>query len=489
MFRVLSQYCFYSFLITGCSLVPSYTAPPMPVDANYPANTWQNINTSKTNNESVSETSWQQYFLDSQLQSLITLALKNNRDVRTALLRVEEAKAYFGIQRADQYPNVGAQVSGQRSRIPADLSPTGQTLLRSQYQVGLGLSSWELDFWGRVRSLKEAALENYLATDEARRATTISLIAQVADGYLVLRELDERIKLAHQTISSRNTSFHIFTRRVEVGSTSRMDLAQVEALLTQAQLLGSQLEQARAIQAHSLSLLIGVQLPEPLGDMSANDDSILQEVQVGLTSDLLRQRPDIIAAEHRLKAAHANIGAAQAAFFPRILLTSSLGTASAELDGLFNSGSKAWSFMPSLSLPIFDGGRNRAGLDLAEVRKDLAVASYEKTIQLAFREVSDALSSRHWLTEQINIQQTTLSAQSERARLAKLRYDYGAVPYLEVLDAQRDLLVAEQQLVQTRRLLLSSRLNLYIALGGGSQSFSEATPADTQPLYKTRDTK
>lgn len=243
------------------------------------------------------------------------------------------------------------------------------------------------------------------------------------------------------------------------------------------------------MQEHALSLLIGVQLPELLRDLSANDGTIFQDVRVGLPSDLLKQRPDIVAAEHRLKAAHANIGAARAAFFPRITLTGSLGTASAELDGLFESGSKAWSFMPSLSLPIFDGGRNRAGLDLALVRRDLAVTNYEKTIQVAFREVSDALSSRSWLTEQVRIQQMTLAAQSERARLAKLRYDFGAAPYLEVLDAQRDLLVAEQQLVQTRRLLLSSRLNLYAALGGGSQYLPLTSQSEVQPLLKTREIK
>jgi multidrug efflux system outer membrane protein len=343
--------------------------------------------------------------------------------------------------------------------------------------VDVGLAAWELDFWGRVRNLKDAALETYLATDEARRAFAVSLVGEVAVGYLALRELDERIALARQTIASREESLRIFKRRFEVGAIAKMDLVQVEVLLQQAQTLAAQLEQGRAVQAHALTLLVGSPLPPLPENTGLGDDAVARELRVGLPSDLLLQRPDIVAAEHQLRAAQANIGAARAAFFPRITLTGSAGTASAELNGLFDSGSRAWNFMPSLSLPIFDAGRNRANLDLAEVRRDLAVTNYEKTVQAAFRDVSDALSARHWLTEQVRIAQATLAAQTERARLSQLRYDNGSAPYFEVLDAQRELLTAEQQLVQTRRALLSSRVSLYAALGGGSQEF--AAPADT----------
>ena len=260
-----------------------------------------------------------------------------------------------------------------------------------------------------------------------------------------------------------------------------MDLVQVEVLLQQAQTLAAQLEQGRAVQAHALTLLVGSPLPPLSENTGLGDDAVARELRVSLPSDLLLQRPDIVAAEHQLRAAQANIGAARAAFFPRITLTGSLGTASAELDGLFDSGSRAWSFMPSLFLPIFDAGRNRANLDLAEVRRDLAVTNYEKTVQAAFRDVSDALSARHWLTEQVRIAQATLAAQTERARLSLLRYDNGSAPYFEVLDAQRELLTAEQQLVQTRRALLSSRVSLYAALGGGSQEFAAPVGAATRP--------
>jgi len=462
--------------LAGCSLAPLYKAPSLPVAMAYPADARMQPNAT-TEGRIAAETAWHDYFVDPHLRALIARALDNSRDLKTAVLRVAEARAAYGIQRADQLPTIAATADGSRARVPGDLNISGQSIVSSQYQVGAGLATWELDFWGRVRNLKDAALENYLATDDARRAITLSLIAQVADSYLALRELDERIALARQTIASREESLRIFKRRFEVGAIAKMDLVQVEVLLQQAQTLTAQLEQGRDVQAHALALLVGSPLPPLPENTGLSDDVVARELRVGLPSDLLLQRPDIVAAEHQLRAAHANIGAARAAFFPRITLTGSAGTASAELNGLFDSGSRAWSFMPSLSLPIFDAGRNRANLDLAEVRRDLAVTNYEKTVQTAFRDVSDALSARHWLTEQVRIAQATLAAQTERARLSLLRYDNGSAPYFEVLDAQRDLLTAEQQLVQTRRALLSSRVSLYAALGGGSQEF--AAPVDT----------
>lgn len=462
--------------VTGCSLAPRYETPPLPVATAYPADTQMQPNAT-TEGRIAADTAWRDYFVDPHLRALIARALDNSRDLKIAVLRVAEARAAYGIQRADQLPTIAATANGSRARVPGDLNMSGQSIVSSQYQVGAGLATWELDFWGRVRNLKDAALENYLATDEARRAITLSLIAQVADSYLALRELDERIELARQTIASREESLRIFKRRFEVGAIAKMDLVQVEVLLQQAQTLAAQLEQGRAVQAHALTLLVGSPLPPLPENTGFSDNAVARELRAGLPSDLLLQRPDIVAAEHQLRAAHANIGAARAAFFPRITLTGSAGTASAGLNGLFDSGSRAWNFLPSLSLPIFDAGRNRANLDLAEVRRDLAVTNYEKTVQAAFRDVSDALSARHWLTEQVRIAQATLAAQTERARLSQLRYDNGSSPYFEVLDAQRDLLTAEQQLVQTRRALLSSRVSLYAALGGGSQEF--AAPVDT----------
>lgn len=452
--------------LNGCvSLAPPYVKPPLPVAKAYPepARASPDAGVDGRNAESIG---WQDYFTNPQLQQLIAVALAHNSDMRTAILRVDEARANYGIQRADQFPSISAGVSGTRSRVPGDLNLTGRPIAGNEFDVGVNLSSWELDFWGRVRSLKDAALENFLATDAARRAVSIALVEQVADSFLSLREIDERVALTRKTIISRQDSYRIFKRRFEVGSISRLDLTQVETLLDQAQVLGAQLEQSRAAQAHALSQLVGAETD--LTPAHFGDTGIVQELRAGLPSQLLVARPDIIAAEHQLRAAHANIGAARAAFFPRIVLTGSLASASTELDGLFRSGSSAWNFAPSLSLPIFDGGRNRSGLELAEVRRNLAVVNYEKTIQTAFREVSDALSDSRWLAAQVRIQQGTLATQIERARLAKLRYDSGATFYLEVLDAQRDLLSAEQQLVQVRRALLSSKVHLYSALGGGA---------------------
>lgn len=459
-------------MAAGCvSMAPPYSRPALPVPAAYDAPA------PRPAELAASHISWRTYFSDPALQALIDTALANNRDLRTALARVQEARALYGIQRADQFPTVGVQADGTRARVPGDLNLTGQPQISSQYQVGLGLASWELDFWGRVRSLKDAALQNYLATDAAAQAATLSLITQVADSYLTLRELDERLELTRETIASRAESLRIFRRRFDVGAISKLDLTQVETLWQQARALGADLERIRAEQAHALALLVGAPLTLPVQKQPLDDAAVMRELPAGLPSDLLANRPDIVAAEHQLQGANANIGAARAAFLPSITLTGAFGTASAELDGLFSGASRAWNFAPSISLPIFDAGRRQSALDLAEARRDQAVAGYEKTIQAAFRDVSDALSARHWLAEQVEVLRATVAAQTERARLAQLRYDHGASPYLEVLDAQRDLLAAQQTLVQTRRALLSSRVGLYAALGGGTQAPAAATAA------------
>lgn len=468
MARRLIVGCAAVLLAAGCqSMAPDYQQPAAPVAGQFPL-------AEDAAGESAAALGWRQYFVDAHLQALIAQALEHNRDLRAAVLRVEEAQAAYGIARAGLYPQVDAIGSYNRSRTPADLSFTGRPLIAEDYLVGLGISNWEIDFWGRIRSLKDAALQSFLASDEARRALQIALIARVADGYMALRELDERIVIARKTIDSRAESLRIFQRRYEVGATSKLDLTQVETLLAQAQSLEYQLRQARAVQYNALTLLAGSAF-ELAPAANALDTTALPALAAGLPSDLLLARPDIVAAEYRLKAANANIGAARAAFFPRVSLTTTYGSASSELEGLFDAGSHAWKFSPSISLPIFDAGRNRANLDLAEVRRDLAVADYEKTIQTAFREVADALAARQWLQRQVQSQQQTLDALSERSRLVKLRYDSGATSYFEVLDAERELLTAEQQLVQTRRALLSSQINLYAALGGGTVSSEPAT--------------
>lgn len=463
--------------LSGCaSLAPPHSTPDLALPKAYPSE-------ATTVPTTTADIAWRSYFTDIRLQTLIDQALTTNHDLRSALLRVEQAHATYGIQRADLLPTLGAEAFGERSRVPADLSPSGQARTGNQFQAGVGFSTWELDFWGRIRSLNEAALEQYLATDEARHATELSLIAQVADGYFRLQELDERLDLARRTIDSRQESLRIFTRRVEVGATSPLELTQVEILLQQAKALGAQLEQARAQQANALALLVGTPIETEPNDSHLIAVESLTPLAPGLPSELLVRRPDIRAAEHLLRSANANIGAARAAFFPRIALTGSLGTASADLDGLLSSGSQAWNFSPTLSLPIFDSGRRRASLTLAELRREQAVVEYEQAIQQAFRDVADALAANHWLAEQVEISNTMLAVQRERARLAALRYDNGAVPYLEVLDAQRDLLSSEQQRVERHRQLLSARVALYTALGGGPitvTSTSALTPSHAE---------
>lgn len=472
-----------SLALSACTaLAPVAEIPPLPVADAWPSATDADADAdTEAGARAAAELPWQAYFTDARLQRLIALALENNRDLRVAALRVDEARAVFGIERASRFPELGVGASAARARVPGDLNPSGQALSASEYRAEALLSTWELDLWGRLRRLEEAALQSWLATDAARQAVRLALITTVADAWLGVRELDERVAIARQSVSSHQHSYRIFQRRFEVGATSKLDLTQVQTLLSQAQALLTRLEQARAAQLHALAVLLGTAVDEPTlaaaleadaaaATPAASAASPFAQLQAGLPSEVLTRRPDIIAAEHRLRARAANIGAARAAFLPRIALTASLGSASAELDGLFASGSRAWTFVPVVSLPILDGGRRRAALAASEVRRDIAVAEYEQALQTAFREVADALSARKWLGEQLRAAQVLHEAQRERARLAQLRYEHGSTAYLEVLDAQRDLLEAAQQLAQTRRALHASEVALYAALGGGTQA-------------------
>lgn len=458
--------------LPGCTLIPDHERPSPPVATEFP-----DAATASATAPTAIGLGWAEFFGDERLQSLITTALDNNRDLRRAVQRIKEARALYGIRRADQLPAISGDASLTRSRTPADLSFTGGAVTASQYQAGLGLSAWELDFWGRVASLKESALQNYLASEETHRAVLISLVGQVANTYLLERELDERLAIAQRTTASRKESYRIAKRRYEVGSSSRLDAAQAEILLNQARSEWTVVGRLRAQTRNALTLLVGAALAAdgeiPLSQVEAQ---FMRDIAPGLPSDLLLNRPDIRSAEHQLQAANANVGTARAAFFPRITLTGAFGSASGELSGLFDSGSHAWTFLPALSLPLFDGGRNQANLDLAHARRNLAVADYEHAIQVAFREVADALAGRRWLGEQVATQQGTLAAQTERAILARLRYDNGAASYLEVLDAERDRFAAEMELVQTRRALLASGVSLYAALGGGATSNTASSP-------------
>jgi multidrug efflux system outer membrane protein len=448
-------------VLAACSLAPQYQRPEPPVAGAFPSTAAEET---KVN---AGEIGWREFFPDQRLQTLIKLALENNRDLRSAALRIEEARAQYNIQSADLLPTLNASFSGGRALTPASLSVTGKEGIGSSYQVGLSLASFELDFFGRVRSLNDAALSQYLATEEARRAVQISLIGEVAKAYLLERALAEQYGLAKKSLDGRDTAYKLAKQRFDVGATSALDLRLNETLQQSARAAAVTLERQRAQAMNGLTLLVGQPIIDLPTATTLSAQRVVTELPAGLPSDLLARRPDIRAAEQRLLAANANIGAARAAFFPRISLTAGLGTASNALSGLFEEGSRTWSFAPQMALPIFDYGRNSGNLTLAEVRKDLAITDYEKVIQIAFREVADALVARATIDEQVEAQRLVLEAQSDRLRLSDLRFQNGIANSIEVLDAQRELFAAEQALVQARLLRLTNAVDLYRALGGG----------------------
>lgn len=455
----------------GCSLMPEYLRPAPPVAAQWPA--------PAEGARQAGETDWRAYFPDPRLQGLIAAALDHNRDMRIALARIEEARAQYGIARADRLPNLDGTASGASVRTPADLSPSGRQVTSHRYDVGVSLLSFELDLWGRVRSLNAAALATYLSTEEAARAMRLALVGDVANAYFTLLELEERTAMARETVKSREETRTMVNRRREVGLAGDLDFLQADGAyqLTRAEL--ANLERQRTAAENALTVLVG-ETPKALpSGKGLSDQGVVPNLAAGLPSDVLLKRPDVLAAEQRLIAANANIGAARAAFLPRISLTGMFGTASSTLSGLFDSGSGAWTFQPALRLPIFDAGRVGSGVDLANARKVIAVADYEKTIQVAFREVADMLAARTQLTTQLEAQQIAEESQARALKLAEARYQAGIASYLEVLDAQRQHFAAQQATLQTRRAWLSAAAQLYKALGGGGVVTSTAgtTPA------------
>jgi multidrug efflux system outer membrane protein len=418
------------------------------------------------------EIGWRSYFPDGQLQQLIAAALENNRDLRIAALRIEEARGAYRIQRADRLPTLNANLSESRGRTPGFATSSGQPQTSERFDAGLAIPAFELDFFGRVKSLSDAALANYLATDEARQAAQISLVAEVAKAYYTELAFAEQQVLAESTYDARKRTFDLTKQRVEGGASSRLELRSNEQQMETARAAALALARQRAQASNALTLLVGQARPSgtAVGGLRPTEDQqadAMSALTAGLPSDLLANRPDIRAAELRLKAANANIGAARAAFFPRITLTTSAGSASRDFSGLFDGGSGTWSFAPQLVLPIFDTGRNLANLDVSHARKNIAVADYEKTIQSAFREVADALAARTYLGEQVAAQRAVQEAQAERLRLLQLRFENGIASSLDVLDAQRELFTAQQALVQAQLLRRTSAIDLYRALGGG----------------------
>lgn len=451
-------------LLAGCSMAPVYERPAAPVAASWPQGT------SDTATTPAADLAWQDFVTSDRLRELIALALANNRDLRVAALNIEQVRAAYAIRRADQFPTLNLAATGNRQ--PAS-DHSGR--ITSAYTAGLAMASWELDFFGRVASLKDAALAQYLASEEARRTAQISLVAAVASTWLSLRTNDELLALTQRTLATREDSLRLTQLRLDNGVASALDVHQARTLTESARATLAQQQRLRALDLNALTLLAGQPLPDRLlpdaATANGGDDelsTLFRDVPAGLPSDLLTRRPDIRQAEQQLIAANANIGAARAAFFPRIALTASAGSASNALDGLFKSGSWGWTLAPQALLPLFDAGRNQAGLDSARAGREIAVAQYEKAIQTAFREVADALAGRATLGEQLRATAAQAQAEADRFRLADLRYRNGVASYLDVLDAQRSLFAVQQALAQTRLAWAQNRVALYKALGGGA---------------------
>ncbi|WP_380873461.1 multidrug transporter [Sphingomonas sp. DBB INV C78] len=455
--------------LAGCSMAPPHTRPPFAAAPVYPAEFQP-----EGGDRKATDIGWQEFFTDPRLQTLIQMALDNNRDLRISVARIEEARGQYRIQDAARLPQIDASSSAVRARTntpPIEIPGFGEVggaATANRYDLQVGVTSFELDFWGRVANLSEAARASYLSTVAAERAFRLSLIRDVAINYLQAREQAERIELAERTLTSRREGLRIAKLRLDAGVTSALDYRQAETLLTQAETELASLKLARAQTRNFSYVLIGRPIPEDLpAALPMARQGIVRDIGPGLPSELLNNRPDILAAEEQLRAARANVGAARAAFFPTISLTGSAGFASTDLEGLFNDAGFVWSIGPTIRLPIFDWGATKGNLTVAEARENISVATYEKTVQTAFREVADALAGRRYLADQVAAQERAAAAQRRLAELARSRYQNGVAQYIEVLDAERNLFSAEQALIQLRRADLANLVSLYVALGGG----------------------
>lgn len=452
----------------GCTMAPKYTRPDAPVPTEWPAGAAYEERKEKSGASLGPELHWRDFFTDERLQKIIETALNNNRDLRLAALNVEKARGMYGIQRAELLPTVNATGMVERARVPGDLTTSGHAVTGNVYSVNLGISAWEIDFFGRIRSLKDRALEEYLATEQAHRSARILLISSVAEAYLALAADREALRLSRSTLEAQLASHDLILRRYEVGVASELDLNRSQTQVDTARVNVARYTQLSAQDENALNFLVGTASPVP-GDLFPPDLSGVKppkDISAGLSSAVLLRRPDILAQEHRLKAANANIGAARAAFFPRISLTALFGSASGELSGLFKAGSGSWSFAPQVIMPIFDA-RLWSAADVARAETEIALVQYEKSIQTAFREVADALAVHGTVNQQFAAQQSLVDASEKAHSLTKARYDAGIDNYLSVLDAQRSLFAAQQGLIWVRLSKLVNQSRLYAVLGGG----------------------
>ena len=447
-----------AFLASSCNLIPPLDPSGSPVAARFPG---------KTGGEVSVDIAWQKFFTDPRLRKLVEVSLANNRDLRIATLNVEQSRAQYGISRSELFPAIGIAANGERRRGLGAPGRNGAAVTSGSYNVSVGLVSYELDLFGSVRSLNAAALQTYFATDAARVAAQISLVAEVANQYLTERALQEQLALSQQTFDGFNVGYDIMKHRFDVGTVSELELSSMEVQRQTAKSDLAAFRQRVQLINNSLVFLAGGSLPASLPNGRTLDQVLVADVRAGVPSDLLFRRPDIRAAEHQLRAANANIGYARAQLFPSISLTATGGTASHSLTGLFANGTGSWLFAPQVNIPIFSAGKNLAGLKAVEVAKQTGIATYEKSIQTAFREVADSLANRNGLAEQIAATESLVAAQQKRTDLANTRYTKGVDSYFEVLNSTLDLYTARQSLISLRLARAVNSVNLYKALGGG----------------------
>jgi multidrug efflux system outer membrane protein len=450
----------------GCSLAPKYSQPEAPIPVAWPQGAPYKGARAAPGAATVPVLKWREFFTDARLQKLIETALNNNRDLRLAALNVEKARALYGVQRAEVFPSVGAIGTGTKQRSSSDLTRPGEPRTTKQYSVNLGVTSWEIDFFGRIRSLKEQALQEYLATEEARRSAQIALVSGIARAYLLLAADRGDLNLGRSTLETQQGAYDLIRRQYEVGLANELDLRRAQTQVDTARGDVARYMQLVAQDQNALNLLAGSPVKEDLLPPDLASVSTPKDISPGLSSEVLLRRPDIMAAEYQLKAAYAFIGAARAALFPRIALTSAVGTASDELSGLFNSGSGTWSFAPQITMPIFDP-RTWAALRVSKTVRKIALTQYEKVIQTAFREVADSLAVQGTVDRQVEAQQSLVNALAETYRLSVNRYTNGIDSYLGVLDAQRSLYAAKRGLIALRLAKIANQVSLYAVLGGG----------------------
>jgi outer membrane protein, multidrug efflux system len=451
--------------LAGCTMIPKYDRPTPPVPPAWPEGA---APAEAAPGVVAAEARWEDFFTDRRLAGVIGLALESNRDLRVASLTVEKVQALYRIQRSELFPTVGVLAQGEKIRIPAKETDSGVAKTTSAYSVNLGTTAWEIDLFGRIRSLKAAALEQYLATQQARRAAQISLVAAVASEWLALAADTESLQLAQDTLDAQQASYDLIQKSRDAGIASDLDLRQAQTQVEAARVALAAFAGQIATDRATLDVLAGTPVPADLLPERLAEVEGGRLLAPGLPSEVLLVRPDILVAEHRLKAANANIGAARAAFFPRISLTAAVGTVSSELSGLFAAGSGTWTFVPQIAAPLFTGGFNKANLDSAKIDREIAVAQYEKAIQGAFAEVTSGLTLRSTLVAQREAQQALVDALAETYRLAEARYKAGIDSYLLVLVAQRSLFAGQQVLINARFAEQANLVTLYKVLGGGA---------------------